>query len=179
VAAGFILGLLLVRRITGLRLSTGDLLRRLSVAAAVGILVLGTGVSVAKYAASRLTGEGLYAATVHWMGPGEDRANDRWIELSRLARANKRDGATYANDIEREVTSFWREAQVRLAKIELPITSPAYEGLQLLKTVTAGRLHAYALVADGLRKDDEKIAAIGLEELKRIDHPIEEHEKAR
>jgi membrane associated rhomboid family serine protease len=96
VATGFILGLVLSRPITGLRLSTGDVGRRLGLAAVAGILVLGIGVSAAKYASTRLTGEGLYAATVHWFGPGEDAALRRWLELGALARADKLNDDTYA-----------------------------------------------------------------------------------
>jgi rhomboid protease GluP len=172
VATGFILGLVLSRPITGLRLSTGDVGRRLGLAAVAGILVLGIGVSAAKYASTRLTGEGLYAATVHWFGPGEDAALRRWLELGALARADKLNDDTYADQIERDVIPFWSEADSRLAKVDLPTTSGAYESLQMLRSVTSDRVHAYQLVLQGLRQHDADVAGSAVDDLHRIDDRV-------
>lgn len=172
--AGFILGLLLSRPVTGLRLSTGDFLRRLGFAGIASSLLLAIGVSAAKYASKRLTGEGLYAATVHWFGPREERALRRWHELGALAKGGKWDDATYANRIEGEVIPFWREADVRLLKVDLPATSSAYGDLRFLRSVTHDRLHAYELVARGLRQEDgDKMVDEALEELQGIVDRVE------
>jgi len=180
VAAGFLMGLALSRPITGLRLSTGQFLRRLGLAVVVSGLVLGIGVAVAEDASKRLTGEGLYAATVHWFRPGEHRALLRWRELGRLAKVNKWNGVTSGNRIETDLVPFWKEADVRLAMVSLPKTSSAYDSLQLLRSVTHDRLHAYELLAKGLRQDDgDKIVDDALEELKSIDDRINERSKAQ
>jgi rhomboid protease GluP len=178
VAAGFVLGLLMSRPITGLRLSMGVFLRRLGIAVLGGSLLLGAGVAGARYASSRLTGEGLYAATVHWFTPGEQRTLLKWRELGHLAKANKWNGMTYGNRIETDVVPFWKEADVRLAMVNLPITSSAYESLQFLRSVTHDRVHAYELLAKGLRQDDgDKMVDDALEELKRVDDRINERSK--
>jgi len=91
IAAGFLIGLTLSRPITGLRLSTGDFVQRLGLVAVASILLLGIGLSAAKHSSKRLTGEGLYAATVHWFEPRENAALQLWLELGALARADKLD----------------------------------------------------------------------------------------
>jgi rhomboid protease GluP len=179
VATGFILGLVLSRPITGVRLRTGDFVRRLGLAAATSVLLLGVGVSVAKHSSTRLTGEALYAATVHWFKPGVVSALQRYRELAALARASKWDEKTYANRIEREVIPFWSEADARLAKLNLPITSDSYESCQWWRSVTHDRLHAYQLTVQALRQNDNKVALEAQEELQRIDDRIDERAKAR
>jgi rhomboid protease GluP len=172
VVAGFILGLVLSRPVTGLPLRKGERLRRLGLAAVGGILLLGIGVFAAKYSSTRLSGEGLYAATVHWFGSGESAALQRYRELAVLARAGKWNEETYANRIEHDVIPFWSEADSRLAKVDLPVTSGAYESLQLVRSVTSDRLHAYQLTVQSLRKDDNKMAEEAGEELQRIDDRV-------
>jgi rhomboid protease GluP len=179
VATGFILGLALSRPITGMRLRTGDFLRRLGLAAATSVLLLGLGVSVAKHSSTRLTGEALYAATVHWFKPEVVSALQRYRELAALARASRWDEKTYANRIEREVIPFWSEADARLAKLDLPITSDSYESCQWWRSVTHDRLHAYQLTVQALRQNDNKVALEAREELQRIDDRIDERAKAR
>jgi rhomboid protease GluP len=177
IAAGFLMGFVLSRPITGLRLRLKANLRRLGLAAVTGILLLGVGVGAAKHASMGLSGDGLFAATVHWFGPKEARALHRWRELAVLAKANKWDDPTYANRIEGEVIPFWREADVRLSKLDLPTTSGAYDSLQLIRSVTHDRLRAYQLFAQGLRKDDERLIADALQELQRIDQRVIEENK--
>ncbi len=172
IAAGFLIGLALSRPVTGLRLRTGDFVRRLGFGAGAGILLLGIGVSTAKYSSARLTGEGLFAATVHWFKPGEVSALRRYGELAVLARAGKWNDDTYGNRIERDVIPFWIEADQRLAKVDLPITSSEYEILQLFRSVTSDRLHAYQLVLQGLRQHDADIAASAVDDLQRIDDRV-------
>jgi membrane associated rhomboid family serine protease len=179
VATGFILGLVLSRPITGMRLRTGAFFGRFGLAALVGILLLGAGVSTAKYSSKRLTGEWLYAATLHWFMPGEVSALQRYRELAALARAGKWDGKAYANRIEREVIPFWSEADARLAKLDLPITSDSYESCQWWRSVIHDRLHAYQLTVQALRQNDNKIALQAGEELQRVDDQVHERAKAR
>jgi rhomboid protease GluP len=178
VAAGFILGLLLSRPVTGLKPERSAFFRRVGVAALASILILGMGVFAAEAASKRLTGEGMFAATVYWFTQREEVALNRWRELGGLAKTNKWDGSTYGDRIESDVVPFWREAQVRLAKVNLPITSSEFESLQFLKAVTEDRVHAYELVVQGLRKDDVKLADEGLAQLGRVDKKIHEHENA-
>jgi hypothetical protein len=75
------------------------------------------------------------------------------------------------------VIPFWREADVRLSKLDLPTTSGAYDSLQLIRSVTHDRLRAYQLFAQGLRKDDERLIADALQELQRIDQRVIEENK--
>jgi membrane associated rhomboid family serine protease len=178
IAAGFIMGLVLSRSITGLALSTRDFIRRISFAAATGILLLGTGVSAAKYASTHLAGDALFAATLHWFQPGEDGALERWYRLGVLSKAGKWDDTTYANRIEREVIPFWKEADSRWAKLDLPLTSPTYDSLELIRSVANDRLYAYRLAVKGLRQHDAKIAANAMQELQQIDERINERKKA-
>jgi rhomboid protease GluP len=177
VVTGFLLGLLLSRPVTGLRLSTGDFLQRFGLAAVASIFVLGTVVAAARSATTRLTGEGLYAATVHWFTPGEIAALQRWRELGALADADKLDDDTYAERIEREVVPFWREADLRLKKIELPKTSSDYESLLLLRSVATGRLRAYQLAQQGLRQHDSDLADRAADDLQRIDESVRKRAK--
>jgi rhomboid protease GluP len=179
IAAGFLIGLVLSRPVTGLRLSMGDFVRRLGLATATSVLLLGLGVSVAKHSSTRLTGEALYAATVHWFKPGVVSALQRYRELAALARASRWDEKTYANRIEREVIPFWSEADARLAKLDLPITSDSYESCQWWRSVTHDRLHAYQLTVQALRQNDNKVALEAREELQRSDDRIDERAKAR
>jgi rhomboid protease GluP len=178
IAMGFIMGLVLSRPITGLALSTRDFIRRLSFAAAMGVLFLGTGVAAAKYASARLTGEAQFAATVHWFQPGEDGALQRWHKLGVLSKADKWDDTIYANRIEREVIPFWKEADSRWAKLDLPLTSPAYDSLELIRSVAKDRLYAYQLTVKGLRQHDASIAENAMLELQRVDDRVKEQNKA-
>jgi rhomboid protease GluP len=178
IAAGFLIGLTLSRPVKGLRLSTGDFVRRLGFGAAAAFFLLGIGVSAAKYSSTRLTGEGLFAATAHWFEPRENAALQRWLDLGALAKADKLDDDTYANRIEREVIPFWSEADSRLAKVDLPITSSAYESLQLVRSVTRDRLHAYQLVLQGLRQHDADVAGGAVDDLQRIDDRINKRSNA-
>jgi membrane associated rhomboid family serine protease len=177
VAAGFLVGLLLSRPVTGIRLKWSAFFRRVGLAGLAGALILSIGVSAAKSASKRLTGEYLYVAMVHWFGPGAVDALQRWRRLGTLSKANKWDDATYANRIEAEVIPFWKDADARVAKIELPTSSDNYENLQWLRPLTHDRLHAYQLAVEGLREHDPKISADAIQELNRIDARIVEKAK--
>ena len=179
VAAGFVLGLLLSRPITGERLKRSAFFRRVGLAGFASILIVGVGVAAAKSASERLTGEGLYSATVHWFGPAEARALQQWQYLGAQSQANKWDDATYANRIEGEVVPFWQEADAKLAKLDVPKTSNVYESIQWIRPITHDRLAAYQLVVKGLRQHDAKVASDAMQELKSIDGRVEDRAKER
>jgi rhomboid protease GluP len=178
VAAGFLLGLLLSRPVTGLRSSTGDFLRRLGFTGTASILLLGAGVAIARSSAAGLTGEGLYAATVHWFAPSENAALQRWDELAKSSKDDKWDADTYASRIEHEVIPVWREADARLARVDLPESSANYANLRLLRSVTSDRLNAYELAVNGLRQHNADMAAGAVSNLRRIDESVNKRIKA-
>jgi rhomboid protease GluP len=177
VATGFLMGLMLSRPITGLRLKTGAIYRRVGLAVVTSGLVLGIGVSTAKSASTRLRGESLYWATAHWFRHKERNTLDRFQELAVLAEKEKWDENTYANRIEREVIPFWSEADVRFAKVQLRPSSGNFESLQWLQSISHDRLHAYQLTVQSLRKDDNKMADRAVEELQRIERRASERAK--
>jgi len=109
---------------------------------------------------------------VHWYVPGEAAALERSHELSRLAKAGKWDDDTYASGLDGEIVPFWKDADARLAKVDLEPTSPSYSNLQFLRTVTNGRLRAYQLSVRGLRRHDANTAAAAKRDQERIDELI-------
>lgn len=175
VAAGFILGLLLSRPVTGAPLKAGAFFRRLGLACLASILIVGVGVFDTMAASKRLTGEGLFAATVHWFTPEEQRALRGWRELGELAVVNKWNGVAYGDRITLDVVPFWKKADAKFAKVELPITSENYVNLQLLRSVTHDRVHAYELLVHGLKANDgEKMLDDAMDELNAIQARIDQ-----
>jgi hypothetical protein len=129
-------------------------------------------VSAAKSAAARLTGEGLYNATIHWFGQREAAELHRWPPLAALAKADKWNGQTFANGIEAEMSD------TRMAKVDLPISSTVYESLRFLRSVTHDRVHAYELTVQGLLKNDDKMAREAVEALKAVNDRVSERAAA-
>jgi predicted transglutaminase-like cysteine proteinase len=76
--------------------------------------------------------------------------------------------------LEREVVPFWREADARFGKVALEPTSSAYENLQLLQTVSSGRVRAFEVAVQGLRQHNSEVAKDAMQELARIDAQINE-----
>jgi rhomboid protease GluP len=177
-AAGFILGLLLSRPITGVSLKKSAFFQHVGLAGLASILIISVGVSAAKAASKRLSGDGLYVATMHWFGPGEHGALRQWHTLGALAKAEKWDATTYANRIEAEVIPFWREADARMAKVDLPVTSDSYESLHWLRSVTHDRLHAYELLVQGTKKNNDKMVDYAVAELKLVQARIDQRSAA-
>lgn len=177
--SGYLLGYLLRRPVTGLRLPIRVSLRRLGMTAIAAFLVLAAGVLIAKQAGTRLTNEGRYAATIHWFVPREAEAVNRWRVLAVAAKDNRWDGATFASRIESDIEPFWEEAQARWEKIDLPDTSAALDSLEFLQDLAADRLHAYGQLAQGLRTDDKKMLAAGYAGLEEADVRIRERKEAR
>jgi rhomboid protease GluP len=178
-AAGFVLGLLLSRPITGAPLQRSALVKRIGLAALASVLILAVGVAVAKSASKRLTGEGLYAATLHWFIPGEQAALQRWVDLGELGKAGKLNDEAYADAIDRTVLPFWQEADLRLERIDVPKSSGVYESLQLLQSVTSDRLDDYQAVQQALRHHDADAAARAMADLQHINETIDGRIKAR
>jgi rhomboid protease GluP len=177
VTAGFLLGLALARPVTGQRLDFLRLYRRLALAAGMSCVLLGLGVSTAKSASERLKGEALYEATVNWFAPGEHVAALRWHTLGHRAKDEKWNEDTFATRIESEVIPFWREADARFLKVELPTNAHNTEELKFLRTVAQDRLHAYELMVQALRKNDDTMRDEARQELKNTDDLI--HERAK
>jgi rhomboid protease GluP len=178
--AGFVLGFLLSRPITGLRLSIGDLSRRLGFAGVASILLLGVGVAAAKYSSKRLTGEGLYAVTMYWFKPEEQLSLGKLQELGHLAKTEKWNAVMFGDRIERDVVPFWKEADAKLALVDLPTTSEEYEDLQWLRSITHDRTRALELLVQGLRaKDGNEMVDDAASELKRIQARIVERKPAK
>jgi hypothetical protein len=95
-------------------------------------------------------------------------------------RSEDTNGAAYAGQIERDILAFWSEAEARFAKVNVPTTSPNFEDLQFLRSVTRDRLSAYKLLAQGLRQDDgDNTVDDGLADLKRVDDLINKHHRPR
>ena len=170
--AGFLVGLALSRQVTGQRVRANQFIRRCVQVVPLIALLLGAGVWSARNASTRLTGEGLFAKMVHWYVPGEAAALERSHELSRLAKAGKWDDDTYASGLDGEIVPFWKDADARLARVDLEPTSPSYSNLQFLRTVTNGRLRAYQLSVRGLRRHDANTAAAAKRDQERIDELI-------
>lgn len=179
VATGFALGLLLSRPVTGLRLKSGAFVRRVGPAGVTSILILSVGVSAAKAYSSRLTGDSLYAGTVHWFGPGELNALASWSTLRALLKDGKLDKMSFARRLKEEVIPFWQEADIRTAKIDLPPNSVNYDSLQFLRAVTHERLSAYELLVKGLRQDGgDKVVEAALARMNLIQARIEQRQSA-
>jgi rhomboid protease GluP len=171
---GMLLGLASARPITGLSLSTAETRRRLTLAAPIILALLLAGIASAHWATARLIGEVAYLHVLHWFTPRESDAILRWHELAHLAVAGKWNEDTYANKVEDEIVSFWKEADARLGKLDLKTDSASYENLRLLQSVADGRLGGYRLVVQGLRKHDSDLAAKALRDLASIDALISE-----
>jgi hypothetical protein len=153
----------LSRPVTGLALKRSAFIRRVGLASVASVLMLGVGVGAARTAFNRLSGEALYSATMHWFRPGEENALQSLHTLSALAKNGKLDSASYANRLEAEVIPFWREADIRESKIEVPPNSVDQDSLHFLQGITRDRLRAYKLLVKGLREgggDTEVDAAI-------------------
>lgn len=172
-ATGFIMGLVLSRPVTGRSLEAGDVIRRYIQAVPLIIVLLGLGVWSAQHATQRLTGEGLFARTMHWFRPREIIAIDRWRDLGRTRKAGKSDDLAYANALDAEVIPFWRNAVARLDDIDLEPQSPSYGSLQFIRNVADGRLHAIERLVRGLRLHDGAMSAQAARDMGSVDEMID------
>jgi len=176
IAAGFLTGLAVCRPITGRRSSTGEFSRRLAQGVSLAACVLAGGAWSAKVESTRLTGQGLFAQTLHWYAPRENANLSLWHGSRHLATTLHWSDETYANWLDREIVPFWAEADRRFQRIELAKTSPSYSHLESFQELASGRLHAFGLIVSGLRRRDEEMTSAGADEIKEGDKLI--HEKA-
>jgi hypothetical protein len=172
-AAGFLVGLALSRPITGRNLEASDIVRRCSQAVPLSIVLLGVGAWSAQHASQRLTGEGLYARTMHWFVPREIIAVDRWRDLRMTRKAGKGDDNSYASALDAEVVLFWRDAVARLDDVELEPTSPSYNNFQFARNVANGRLRAIERTVRGLRLHDGAMSAQAMKDMRSVDEMID------
>jgi len=157
---GFLMGLTATHPVTGESSYTRNDLRHLVQTVPVVAALLAGGLWWAQSAATALAGEGLYWHTVHWVLTGEHSADSRFNRALALMKTGQQDRRALAEEVERNVLPFWRQASVRLATIELAPNSPYVPTLQLLRDVSDGRARAYELLSEGLRKNDiQEIAA--------------------
>jgi membrane associated rhomboid family serine protease len=175
IAAGFLMGLTVSRPITGSRLGTREFSRRVARGTSVAVCVLAVGVWGAKEGSTRLTGQGLFAQTLHWYLGRESANLALWHGSRNLATTLHFSDEAYANWLNREVVPFWAEADRRFQRIELTKTSPSYSHLESFRELASGRLHAFGLIVSGLRQHDEKMTTAGADEIRAGDKLI--HEK--
>jgi rhomboid protease GluP len=172
IAAGFLAGLALSRPVTGRNLEASDVIRRCTLAVPLSIVLLWVGVWSAQHASQRLTGEGLFARTIHWFAPREIIAINRWHDLGMIGKAGKWDDNTYASALDAEVIPFWRDAVARLDDIELESTSPSYNNFQFVRNVANGRLRAIERTVRGLRLHDGAMSAQAMRDMRSVDEMI-------
>ena len=172
-AAGFLAGLALSRPVSGRDLEARDIIRRYILGVPLSLLLLGVGVWSAQHASQQLTGEALYARTMHWFVPREIVAVARWHELSLKIRSNTGNESDYASALDAEVIPFWREAVARLDDMELEPTSPSYRNFQFAQNVANQRLNAFEHVVRGLRLHDEAVSAQAMRDMRSVDELID------
>jgi rhomboid protease GluP len=175
IAAGFLMGLTVSRPITGSRLGTREFGRRLAQGLPLAACVLAVGVWGAKEESTRLTGQGLFAQTLHWYVGRESANLALWHGSRHLATTLHWSDVAYANWLDREVVPFWQEADRRFQRIELAKTSPSYSHLESFQMLASGRLHGFQLIGQGLRQHDDEMTTAGMDEITKGDELI--HDK--
>jgi rhomboid protease GluP len=163
--AGLLLGMVLGRPVIGRISNTREVIRCLIVGVPAVIAILLLGGWSAQASATRLTGDLKYVHEWHWIVLGESPVVDRWGELRRLRDEKKWDDETYASSIEADIVPFWRTSAEKLKQVHLPSTSPSLNDLTYLQTLADGRLQAYELLIEGLRKHDPATQKMAAEDL--------------
>jgi rhomboid protease GluP len=175
-AAGFLLGLVAGRPVTGeSSYSRGDMRRSVQLVPAAAV-ILAVGFWFAQRASASIVGEGLFVRTVHWISVREPAMNRRFSLA--LAKHNQ-DHSAFIETLEKEVIPFWREAGDRLAAIQLPSDSPNSSNLEVLQDLSDGRADAYQLLDDGLRKGDPKVIARANQDLQQVEVAANERGRAQ
>jgi rhomboid protease GluP len=175
-AAGFLLGLVAGRPVTGeSSYSRGDMRRSVQLVPAAAV-ILAVGFWFAQRASASIVGEGLFVRTVHWISVREPAMNRRFSLA--LAKDNQ-DHSIFIETLEKEVIPFWGEAGNRLAAIQLPSDSPNSSNLEVLQDLSDGRADAYQLLDDGLRKGDPKVIARANQDLQQVEVAANERGRAQ
>jgi hypothetical protein len=112
-AAGFLIGLVMARPITGKGSYTRSDARRFAQMIPVAAILLAGGLWCAQRASASLVGDGLYWHTVHWLGIGERTTNHKLNMALALAKADKRNELAFVERLESDAVPFWREASDR------------------------------------------------------------------
>lgn len=120
VVAGFLIGLVAARPITGASSYSRSDMRRSARLVPAAAVVLAVGFWFAQRASASVVGDGLFLRTVHWLGEREPIVNRKFNAA--LAKDNQ-DHSAFIETLEKEVIPFWREAGDRLAAIQLPRNS--------------------------------------------------------
>jgi len=175
-AAGFLIGLIAGRPITGeSSYSRSDMKRTLLMVPAAAVL-LAVGFWFAQRASASIVGDGLFIRTVHWIDTRE-RTISRKFNAA-LAK-DSQDHSAFIATLEKEVIPFWHEAGDRLAAIQLPPDSPNSSNLDVLQDLSDGRADAYQLLDDGLRKNDSKVIETAGQDLKQVEEAAIERGRAQ
>ena len=165
-AAGFLVGLVAARPITGAgSYSRSDMRRSLQLVPAAAV-VLAVGFWFAQRASASIVGDGLFLRTAHWITVREPIVNRKF---NAAMAKDKQDHSAFIETLEKEVIPFWHEAGDRLGVIQLPRNSPNSSNLEILQDLSDGRADAYQLLDDGLRKDDAKVIATAGQDLKNVE----------
>jgi rhomboid protease GluP len=178
-AAGFLIGLVMARPITGKGSYTRSDARRFAQMIPVAAILLAGGLWCAQRASASLVGDGLYWHTVHWLGIGERTTNHKLNMALALAKADKRNELAFVERLESDAVPFWREASDRLSAIELEPDSPSLSNLQLLREVSEGRANAYELLAQGLQAKNSKDINAAEQDLAKLDQLLKDRQKER
>jgi rhomboid protease GluP len=175
--AGFLIGLVTARPITGESCYTSSDLRRLLQMLPLAAIFLSGGLWYAERASASLVGDGLYWHTLHWLGIGERTTNSRLNTALALAKADKRNELALVDRLESDAVPFWREASNRLSAIHLETNSPNLVNLQLLHDVSKGRVYSYELLAQGLQAKNAKDITAAEVELARLDQLLKDRQR--
>ena len=166
---GFALGLV---HSIGQRIGPWDKLRGVVASMAVivvGALFVSAGTALALHRSDLLEGESLYLQTRQWLIRNENIA----IDNQRIAWKQAQDGKiiddAFADSIEASVLPIWKEAERRLAAIELPAESALHSDLRYLRELTKSRRTAYELCAAGARAHSTAAVNQCIVELRRSD----------
>ena len=175
-AAGFLLGLVAGRPVTGeSSYSRADMRRSVQLVPAAAV-ILAMGFWFAQRASASIAGEGLFVRNVHWIGVRESAMNRKFS--SALAKDNQ-DHSAFIETLEKEVIPFWREAGDRLDAIQLPSESPNSSNLEVTQELSDGRADAYQLLDDGLRKDDSNVIAKAIKDIQQVEETAKERSRAQ
>jgi len=166
VAAGFLLGLVAARPITGSSsYSRSDMSRSVRLVPAAAA-VLAAGFWFAQRASATIGGDSLFMRTAHWIAVREPLI----IRTFDAAQAkDTQDHSAFIATLEKEVIPFWHDAGDRLAAIQLPRNSPNSSRLETLQNEYDARADAYQFLDDALRKNDAQVIATARQDLHAIE----------
>lgn len=171
--AGFMLGLLLARPARTTDSQPVDDASMFAMAAGASMLILVIGLAAAQHRAGSLQGDGRYVQTQRWLARMEHKAMTREDELWEMAKNNELNDDEFADAMDASVLPIWREAERRLANIELEAGSRLASKLEYLRQLATMRRRAYELCVRGARLHDRKILDKCVQELRSGDQWVE------